>query len=70
MDYQMTTLSPATFFDTKHKTADAMTQFGGGFVQGLAIALRRADRHNAAVLQEAFADLIAPYAPGGRFHQE
>lgn len=58
-----------TFFEAKARTADAMRDYGGGFVSSLANALARADRDNARRLYDAFADLLIPYAPGGRFHK-
>lgn len=45
-----------------------MTRYGGSFVKALGAALATADGNNTRRLYEAFADLIAPYAPGGRFH--
>lgn len=63
--------APATldqFNNSKQKTVYAMTRYGGSFVKALGAALATADGNNTRRLYEAFADLIAPYAPGGRFH--
>lgn len=56
------------FYDTRGKTAEVMHRLGGSFMQGLAIALSRADRGNALRIYEAFSDQLEPYVPGGKFH--
>jgi hypothetical protein len=40
---------------------EAMRQYGGSFVQHLAIAMLHADSDNLRRLTDAFADLIASY---------
>ena len=57
-----------SFYATKSRTAEAMFNFGGSFAQGLALALRHADRDNSRRIYETFPELLAPYAPGGKFH--
>lgn len=62
-----TTCTFDEFYSCKSIIADSMLRFGGGFVQGLSIALRAADRTNAQRIYDAFSDLLAPYGPGGHF---
>lgn len=62
------TVSFDTFYSSKSRIAEAMFHYGGSFAQGLALALRHADRDNARRIYEAFPELLIPYAPGGRFH--
>lgn len=57
-----------SFYTTKNRTADAMLHYGGSFAQGLALALRHADRDNSRRIYEAFPELLVPYSPGGKFH--
>lgn len=40
---------------------EAMEKFGGGFVQGLSICFRRADRTNFLRLRKAFPDYWEQY---------
>jgi hypothetical protein len=70
----MLTATPAlavsfdSFYLTKNRTAELMFNFGGSFAQGLALALRHADRDNSRRIYEAFPELLTPYSPGGKFH--
>jgi len=53
--------------DPEHGTAEywtveAMTKYGGSFVQALAGAYRAADDVNRAILRRAFAHTFAEYA--------
>lgn len=70
----MTVIIPATpatseeFLAAKHKTVYSMQRYGGNFIAQLAGAIAAADPNNARRLYEAVPDLIAPFAPGGRFH--
>ena len=68
----MTTISTicsyAEFRTHKIRTIEAMRTKGGGFVAALATALAAADPTNTERLYRAFHDVLAPYAPGGRFH--
>ncbi len=43
-------------------TLEAMTKYGGSFVQALAVAYRAADPVNRAKLREAFGEYFAEYA--------
>lgn len=56
------------FYVSKNRTAEAMFNNGGSFAQGLALALRHADRDNSRRIFEAFPEMLTPYAPGGQFH--
>ena len=58
----------ADFRAAKLRTIEAMRTKGGGFVAALAAALAAADPTNTERLYRAFHDVLAPYAPGGRFH--
>ena len=50
--------------DKKYFTIQAMTAYGGSFVQALATAYARADMVNSARIESAFPDLFEQYGPG------
>jgi len=47
---------------TENEAVDAMQQFGGGFIQALALAWYRADSRNREVLRGAFAHYFKEFA--------
>ncbi len=49
-----------------HETLDAMERFGGGFVQALAVAWRKADALNHAKLHRAFGHYYRQYQEASR----
>lgn len=58
-----------TFRDNRGYICDALATYGGGFCQGLAVALSRADGSNTRRIYETWPELWADYGPGGRFFQ-
>lgn len=46
---------------------DAMRRHGGGFCEGLALALSRADDNNSRRIYETWPHYWQDFGPGGRF---
>jgi hypothetical protein len=53
----------------KFHTIQAMRNYGGSFVQALAMAWERADSDNSLRIQKAFPEYMAEYGPGSAFYR-
>lgn len=62
-------IDPPLFLSSQQidKLVADMRKYGGGFVQGFADCLARADTSNTARLLAAFPDLVKRYGPGSEF---
>lgn len=56
-----------TDYDTRHKTFELMSRYGGGFCQKIAAAWFVADTRNKQRIETAFPDYLAEYGPGSDF---
>lgn len=62
----LTTLSPVQM----HRTIASMERHGGGFCRALAQAWYLADPNNKRRLSDAFAHVLANFAPGSGFYDD
>lgn len=58
------TLSPLEL----HRTFEAMSRHGGGFVSALAAAWFAGDRANRSRLAAAFPEIVTKFGPGSPFY--
>ena len=54
----------------KRNTIQAMRDYGGGFVQRLALAWEHADSENSQRIQNAFPEYMEQYGPDSAFQQQ
>lgn len=53
-----------------HRTVASMERHGGGFCRALAQAWYVADRGNKSRIENAFAHVLADFAPGSGFYED
>ena len=54
-------------YETRHRSFELMSRYGGGFCQKLAAAWFAADTGNKARIETAFPDYLAEYGPESDF---